>query len=228
MSLKLKIKSNTELPSGKAVESNSQTQKLKKLKKAAQQFEAVFLSQVLKSMRQTVPEGGLLQRGLANEIYESMFDEEISMKMAEGQTRSFADMIFRQLAGKLNNGTPIEEILHGVDDLKKEKGTKTPVELPDGVRNLIDRASLQNSIRRPEEAPSAGTKFLKQITNHFDNDLELALSAFGAGSLNLLGLEGAPSSKEIRDYVNKMTETYTAIKTGNMADHHRGEGGHDG
>jgi soluble lytic murein transglycosylase-like protein len=113
-------------------QANELRQRLSQLKKASQQFEAIFMKYMLKTMRDTIPEGGLLDRGLANEFYESLFDDEISLRLAASQQSSLADLIFRQLAGKLNAGSPIEELLDGMNSLKD----KQPI-LPQKTKSLI-------------------------------------------------------------------------------------------
>ena len=43
-----------------------------KLKEACKQFESIFINYLLKSMRATVPDGGLFQKGVAYDIVLSM------------------------------------------------------------------------------------------------------------------------------------------------------------
>ncbi|NOQ41078.1 MAG: hypothetical protein GQ563_01060, partial [Desulfuromusa sp.] len=45
-----------------------------KLKEAAQQFEAIFIQQMYKEMRKTIPDDGLIQRGNADDIYTQLQD----------------------------------------------------------------------------------------------------------------------------------------------------------
>ena len=78
-----------------------QTQKAKKLdeeklKKACTDFEAIFIQQLLKSMRQAVPKGGLLGEGPGMEIYQSLFDQELSKSLASRGRLGLGGMIYRQ------------------------------------------------------------------------------------------------------------------------------------
>ena len=63
--------------------------------KAAQQFEALFMQMVLKSMREATPKSGLLDSS-AGEIYTGMLDQQLAGRVAAGGT-GLADMIARQL-----------------------------------------------------------------------------------------------------------------------------------
>ncbi|MDX5378718.1 MAG: rod-binding protein, partial [Halomonas sp.] len=69
------------------------------LRGAAQQFEALFLQMMLKSMRDTIPSGGLLdsQQG---EFYQSMLDQQWAQTMA-GRGVGLADHLVAQLEGQL-------------------------------------------------------------------------------------------------------------------------------
>ena len=67
--------------------------------KAAQQFEALFMQMVLKSMREATPKSGLLDSA-AGELYTGMLDQQLAGKVAAGGT-GLADMIVRQLTRHL-------------------------------------------------------------------------------------------------------------------------------
>jgi len=65
------------------------------VKKAAQQFEALFMQMVLKSMRDATPKSGMLDSS-ANEMYTGMLDQQIAGKIAASGT-GLADMLAKQL-----------------------------------------------------------------------------------------------------------------------------------
>ncbi len=77
------------------------------VKRAAEQFESFFLSQLLKTMRETVPEGGLFEQGFDNEVYTEMLDQEYARSLAEQGGIGLADVLVRQLGGpgKASGGT---------------------------------------------------------------------------------------------------------------------------
>lgn len=69
------------------------------VKKAAQQFEAVFMQMVMKSMRDAVPKSGLFDSS-QQELYTGMLDQQLATKIAASGT-GLADMIARQLTRHL-------------------------------------------------------------------------------------------------------------------------------
>lgn len=73
------------------------------LKEACREFEAIFLEQMLKSMRKTVPENGLMDGGMAEDIFEDMLYENYAGKMSESADLGLADMLYRQIS---QNHTP--------------------------------------------------------------------------------------------------------------------------
>ncbi len=67
------------------------------LREVADQFEAIFLGLLTKSMRTTVPEGGLMSGGSAGKIYESMLDQEYAKTLAQTRMTGISDIIVKQL-----------------------------------------------------------------------------------------------------------------------------------
>ena len=71
------------------------------LKAAAQQFETLFLQMVMKSMRDTVPDDGLLNND-QSKFYTSLLDQQMAQNMAtSGKGVGFAKLIEQQLGRSL-------------------------------------------------------------------------------------------------------------------------------
>ncbi|HHX01558.1 MAG TPA: flagellar biosynthesis protein FlgJ [Firmicutes bacterium] len=69
----------------------------KALKDAAVQFESLFLQQMLKAMRDTVPESELFGKRNAEKLFQSMHDEQLAIEMAHAGGIGLSDMIYRQM-----------------------------------------------------------------------------------------------------------------------------------
>lgn len=65
------------------------------VRQAAQQFEAVFMNTLVKSMRDTLPKDGMLESDALRQ-YTGMLDQQLSQKLSEKGT-GLADMIVKQL-----------------------------------------------------------------------------------------------------------------------------------
>ncbi|MBQ0720114.1 MAG: flagellar assembly peptidoglycan hydrolase FlgJ [Gammaproteobacteria bacterium] len=97
---------------------------------AAKQFESVFVQMMLKAMRDTVPEGGLFDSE-QGDFYEGMFDQQISLNIANGKGIGLAEVIERQL-GKTNAGAAAHgELTHGRDaPFELTSGRDAPLKMP--------------------------------------------------------------------------------------------------
>jgi peptidoglycan hydrolase FlgJ len=77
----------------------------KKLKKAAQEFEAIFLQQFLEAMDKTVDrENSVLSGGSSEQYFRSMLNQEISKSMSTklgGSGFGLAEAIYRQMSQQM-------------------------------------------------------------------------------------------------------------------------------
>lgn len=78
----------------------------KKLYESCQELESVFLSKVFESMRNTIPEGGLLEKSFAAETFESMLYDEYAKQSSKSGALGLGDLIYRQLSANLQAAKP--------------------------------------------------------------------------------------------------------------------------
>ena len=82
---------------GRGPSGSSRIDKSSKLYKVSQDFEAIFIKQMLNVMRKSVSKTGLMDGGMAEEIFEDMLYDEYAEKMAKSGSFGIADMIYRKL-----------------------------------------------------------------------------------------------------------------------------------
>lgn len=70
-----------------------------RLRQAARDLEGVFLAELVKAMRESIPEDGLTGGGMGEEIFTSLLDQHLAPQVGEGWTRGIADSLYRQLRG---------------------------------------------------------------------------------------------------------------------------------
>ena len=104
---------------GKAQKNDDQA-----LRETAQQFEALFIQMMLKSMRDAnnVMKSDLVESQAA-ETFEGMYDKEMSVQMAKRNTMGLADMLVRQLG-------PKDKVADTAEQLKLKGQTPMPLVKP--------------------------------------------------------------------------------------------------
>lgn len=67
------------------------------LRKTCEEFEAIFVKQMLKEMRGTLPDGGLLPRSMGQDYFQEMMDAEVAKAAAVKGHFGIGEALFRQL-----------------------------------------------------------------------------------------------------------------------------------
>ena len=76
------------------------------LRAACTEFESIFLSLLFRQMRSTVPSGGILPRGAAEDIFDSLWTQEISRLSARSSPLRIADALVAALSSPASDETP--------------------------------------------------------------------------------------------------------------------------
>ncbi len=69
----------------------------KPLMEACEQFESIFIKQMLNTMRKTVEKSGLLDGGMTENIFEDWLYDQYSEKMAKNADFGLAKQMFNQM-----------------------------------------------------------------------------------------------------------------------------------
>lgn len=72
-----------------------------KLRKAAHQLEGLFVNELLKAMRETVPEDGIIGQAPGQEMFTGMMDERIADLYAGRSEHGLGEALYRQLSRRL-------------------------------------------------------------------------------------------------------------------------------
>jgi flagellar protein FlgJ len=71
------------------------------LRQAVQQLESVFVQQLFKAMRDTVPRDGITNGGTGEEMFSGMLDEALAAAVPPTATSSLTEALMRQLRPRL-------------------------------------------------------------------------------------------------------------------------------
>ena len=76
---------------------------LESLRESTREFEAIFINEMFKSMRKTVPDGGLIEKDINEEIYREMMDMEMARNASSGEGIGLGKAMFEQLRHLVEN-----------------------------------------------------------------------------------------------------------------------------
>jgi len=130
------------------------------LRESAQQFEALFIQMMLKSMRQAsdVMKSEMFQSN-ALETFQGMYDKEISMQMAQRNSLGFADVVVKQM-------TANQTMPSTADLLALREGSKSLIPAGMPLHKPVLPLSLQPKAQEPMALPKPIIKPLP-INNSF-------------------------------------------------------------
>ncbi len=105
----------------------------RELREVAQEFEAVFIAQILKVMRETIEESGLTDAGPGKSIYTELFDQEVALSLARRGALGISDLLYENLSdivaeGEEKSGSPESVGAFSRDSLPEARDLKLPVE----------------------------------------------------------------------------------------------------
>lgn len=188
------------------------------LKAVAKQFESMFLSMMLKSMREAnaaFSEGNYLNNR-ETDFYQGMFDQQISLSLASSRGIGLAEVLEEQLSQRIGGDASealSPESLSNLDKDNMDAFVKALTQLKNNERKNIPNRNedadinvdaIKGSVTQvavPVAAPAA-TQITKQETTPYGNSAEtlvadkLSVGALGAGGLDTGNLDANNSEVE--------------------------------
>lgn len=169
--LNLKIDSDRHVSKPMEVKSRYDVKQKEKIASATKQFESLLTSMMLKSMNQT--NGGMLGgqeegEGYGNDIFDTVFQQEIANKMSETKSLGVAEMLYKKITGENMPEDIKRKVSERMDRLKTNNVSEETK--PIKVHNLsvpVDSTKVQ---------PSASS--LDRI-NKFQNHIDEASESYG-------------------------------------------------
>ena len=84
--------------SSTATEQSKKSKELHRLRESCREFEAIYVNEMYKSMRKTVPDSELLgKKGMGEEVYREMLDMEMARQTASGDGMGIGKAMYQQL-----------------------------------------------------------------------------------------------------------------------------------
>ena len=140
-------------------------------RETAQQFEAMFLQMMMKTMRDAVPKSGM-NESQAEETFQGMFDKEVSLSMAKRNALGLADMLVKHmpdangqpstaqmLEARKPKPMPLQPAPAAAMPLEVMKPALAPLPKPQGAMALTgNSAASPSGLRVQDSATSDGAK----------------------------------------------------------------------
>ena len=76
---------------------------LQSLRESSREFEALFVMEMFKAMRKSVPSGGIFEENISTEIYREMLDMETAKAATQGPGLGIAEAMYNQMAPLIEN-----------------------------------------------------------------------------------------------------------------------------
>jgi Rod binding domain-containing protein len=198
-----------------------------KLKKACENFDAIFISYMLKTMRQESEKSGLFGDGLGSDIYKEMFDEKLAEKMSESGQMKIGDILYKQYVPLINASKRTKSLKMAGPQLEK---ATTKIDPAPGHKSNLDKPKAEVKApvetKKPEaakpasEAPKkiADTKEAHPLLSKFEDMISQAATKFGlepallkaviqhesGGDPNAVSPDGAKGLMQLVDSTAKM------------------------
>ncbi|MCB1962611.1 MAG: flagellar assembly peptidoglycan hydrolase FlgJ [Rhodocyclaceae bacterium] len=139
------------------------------LEAAAKQFESLFLSMVLKSMRAAMPSGGLMDND-QTKLYQSLLDQQLAANMAASGGTGLARALVRQMSGDPMQAPAAAEVSAGFDIASVARrpanaaaATLPPVDLAGRSTPLRRTATIEAT---PAEISRDAESFVRELLPH--------------------------------------------------------------
>ena len=71
------------------------------LRKSCREFEAIYIQEMYKAMRKTVPDSGLFEKDMASGLYREMLDMEMAKATAAGKGTGIGEAMYQQMKDKV-------------------------------------------------------------------------------------------------------------------------------
>lgn len=182
------------------------------LRQVAQQFESMFMSMLLKNMRQAnavFEEGGMFDNN-ESRLIRDMYDQQLSLTLSQNQGTGLADVLYRQMSGQYNTATPpatgadeagahVEGWRRGAvtpaNNSASLTGNSTPAQPAGSVSNAGQRAALAET---PADFVERLLPFAQRAASQLGTDAKVLLAQAaletGWGKYVLADQHGASSN----------------------------------
>jgi len=82
---------------------NRKQRDLQSLRESSREFETLYVMEMFKVMRKSVPDGGLFKKDMSTEVFQEMLDMETAKAVTRGHGLGIAEAMYKQMAPLIEN-----------------------------------------------------------------------------------------------------------------------------
>jgi flagellar protein FlgJ len=178
------------------------------LQEAAQQFEAIFMKMLLKSMRkaQDVLESDSPFNSESTKFYRDMHDQQMAVELSSNGSLGLSDLIVRQLGGEDNNFTP-RSVLRNDGNLEQIKKLAKQTKLESQTSN--EKGLNPFSLLPPSKNT---TNIQPNDSTHNVNDTKIPFATLDVTQTKASVNFSSPSFNEPKDFVSALIEPAKSVQ----------------
>ncbi|MFP5392103.1 MAG: flagellar assembly peptidoglycan hydrolase FlgJ [Gammaproteobacteria bacterium] len=179
------------------------------LKGAANQFEAMFINMMMKSMRDATPQDGMLD-SQESKTFTSMLDQQMSQKLAQ-RGIGLADVLTRQLSAQAVNAQALA--------IGGDQNVRTTAEMP-APRAASELMSTPGALLEPSAVPAGGRNQSPHVRSFQDklaahaSEAEQATGIPAKFMLGQAALESGWGRREIKHADGSTSHNLFGMKAG--------------
>lgn len=91
------------VPTEKATGAKKKAQDLEALRESTREFEALYINEMFKAMRKTVPEDGIFKKDMSTKMFQEMMDMELARDTAKNDGMGIGLAMYNQMKGAIEN-----------------------------------------------------------------------------------------------------------------------------
>lgn len=103
MDFKIDPRIRVSVPTSQTTGAEKKAKDLEALRESTREFEALYVNEMFKAMRKTVPEDGIFQKDMSTKMFQEMMDMELARDTAKNDGMGIGLAMYNQMKGAIEN-----------------------------------------------------------------------------------------------------------------------------
>lgn len=172
-----------------------------KLKKTCQDFESIFVGYMLKNMRKNTMQSDLVEKGMGEEVFTDMLDDEYSKLISKTGKIGLADIIYKQLNANDKSENDINKVIN--DYRNNNIRSKIPVQDFQDEKISTNQNNIDNDLLKRIGKFNSIINVAARNNKLSPNLLKGVIAQESKGYSDAISLKGAKGLMQIIDTTSK-------------------------